>query len=1019
VCARATLGLTLRSYDVSIQNGGYDPLRMERLYGGYHLAFDHLRNNKKLYSQYGYSSMWRSIQVMDESDSYATITLRQMLESCGRIDPVTDEMIGIDDPQHMQMGRGAGAAGSSGERVDSFHYRDEATQRLLPIPYFGLQNPEYFTDQDYLNVGRTLVSSSDSLGRCLKDCSLDRALKTIRSSIRLMERVQNPNVLNAWAGAVAIQNAAGSGGQRHSGIEGSPPSLEGVLDWVPNAYGGLDLPVFEGNPALEQHVLVLRNNITLPPFYGSAAGLRTIRAAVLSTNQKVAFETKYGFNYEAALAISDALPLVEDLAETLARALKCSPALDSNYVSSYFHHADPFTGFVENIVWQARVPVWLRRTVVAGGGSAGASSDISPVGPATALDQLDAQEAVQELVGLSSATAAQLDVGVLGPLVIGRQTTVIQARLGVVGQGGADTVFVNAAQKDGRVDPNVLPEFARAALEDVAFRVGDNGLAAYDEAVLAEAAAAKGEDQKKIARAYSQIVRLRFNYAPRLEGPEDTDRYIASETVRACVLALVGAISMATGRGSTLAAKYAPVADRVNAFCDGFLRSQLHVDVGGAAMQGGVVSPVGTSAEVKEAVARFMADEVGKGVPEVSRVFGKKTVAQVTARLNAAEQRAAQTKRYLDSMSAQRAPASAAAAAKGKGMSLAPESELSEARLRPAARVGARIDAENLPGARDPANYVRTPLMASPEQFEAVSRSDAPNLALSDPTNVDAVATPGQLYTYGQALGAFRQVQNNSTRSALPSTLLPSHGIRGSPSLEHIAAARNVCALRDGRPRNASGLGGVNMGQSMLLAAQEERARLHEQYDDAGSARGGAGSAGRRFRSRHASAMDVDEPASPAGIPSRSVRQVFVAPSLRDGMDASLDSVLKHKIFQDNWDAVDEHAGSEPAAAAAAKAFMLTRTRGKCWRALIDNNVVFPATFIGARPFIQLEGVMFIKTLAGEQTAITWTARPVTSWGDNAQTQSYTLTVTYYAKTIVHGEKNVYLVPMVRLFACV
>lgn len=51
----------VRAYDVSDQEGKRDPLRMERFYGGYHLAFDHIRD-KKIYAQ-GYSSRWRSIQV--------------------------------------------------------------------------------------------------------------------------------------------------------------------------------------------------------------------------------------------------------------------------------------------------------------------------------------------------------------------------------------------------------------------------------------------------------------------------------------------------------------------------------------------------------------------------------------------------------------------------------------------------------------------------------------------------------------------------------------------------------------------------------------------------------------------------------------------------------------------------------------------------------------------------------------------------------------------------------------------
>lgn len=71
--------------------------------------------------------------IMDgDSDSYSTMYLHQMLAGSGRIDPITDQMIGIDDDQHM-LPQHKDPNADPAARSDSFHYRDPRTGKLMPV----------------------------------------------------------------------------------------------------------------------------------------------------------------------------------------------------------------------------------------------------------------------------------------------------------------------------------------------------------------------------------------------------------------------------------------------------------------------------------------------------------------------------------------------------------------------------------------------------------------------------------------------------------------------------------------------------------------------------------------------------------------------------------------------------------------------------------------------------------------------------------------------------------------------
>ena len=142
------------------------------------------------------------------------------------------------------------------------------------------------------------------------------------------------------------------------------------------------------------------------------------------------------------------------------------------------------------------------------------------------------------------------------------------------------------------------------------------------------------------------------------------------------------------------------------------------------------------------------------------------------------------------------------------------------------------------------------------------------------------------------------------------------------------------------------------------------------------------------------------------------VRQSYGAPSAVQCLDSALaDDVAISNGFQELWDALDQQAQADNALAAVGKVFLGTPTKWRNWKALLDNNVIVPATVLLTRPLAVFETYSLYFLLAGSETLITRFGQPLSTWSNESQRQVYSLTLAFKSKTTCINERNIYHVP--------
>lgn len=282
-------------------------------------------------------------------------------------------------------------------------------------------------------------------------------------------------------------------------------------------------------------------------------------------------------------------------------------------------------------------------------------------------------------------------------------------------------------------------------------------------------------------------------------------------------------------------------------------------------------------------------------------------------------------------------------------------------------------------------DYVQTSLVAGPKQFAAlvpvVTDANRPVFALSDPKNLDALGSAVVLRSYADI------VNGGGYGANTPVSLLPGayyeHPRTGPPPV-HAAEMILAASRKPQNPNAYSVVVSTSISERISAESSARGARYDPMEIDSG------------VRSRHFE----DEVSAPV----RAHQEIRASHSV---VDQRLPDYFAHRNFRTIWDSVDREAGTDFATAIAAKVYLTASTRVENWVQMHDKDVVVPCTVLIARPFWTLEGLMVLKVARGGRTAWTYVAKPTTSWGDNAQIQAWTLTTTYYAKTIVHTMKNV------------
>jgi hypothetical protein len=117
---------------------------------------------------------------------------------------------------------------------------------------------------------------------------------------------------------------------------------------------------------------------------------------------------------------------------------------------------------------------------------------------------------------------------------------------------------------------------------------------------------------------------------------------------------------------------------------------------------------------------------------------------------------------------------------------------------------------------------------------------------------------------------------------------------------------------------------------------------------------------------------------------------------------------LLSRTFAASFSAVAKKA-DKPLLRIAAQAYLSTPFNRDVLMSLVDNNTVLPMGFILARPHARYWMSLGIKTLAGGGTGYTFMGHSDFLLSDDAKVKVHYGHFTYYSKSIIHEEKNVYV----------
>jgi hypothetical protein len=569
------------------------------------------------------------------------------------------------------------------------------------------------------------------------------------------------------------------------------------------------------------------------------------------------------------------------------------------------------------------------------------------------------------------------------------------------------------------VDINKLPLLARQAGpangEWVDFAEGDQHINVYDEERLTRAGNA---DQGAIAAALQDVVRLLANFGPTIPAAteftaKDATEFIASEATRAFVLMVLGLINTSpSAKKEAASVTVKNIALRVRAVINDLLGNGLGI----AATTTKVKPPAWDPQRFKTALATFLSQIESSDLLKALSIFGPHgTPSNFVKQIDSITQKMADARSAIEAFVESRAPAAADATG------FQPTFSRAQSGLR-----------------HDSSQYMRSPLTASDVQFKthwdylwneegAVRR--IPISLLSDPENPDAIVSPAVQKELSSRL-AGAQGSRPIPAPLLPSNGVPSHtqGIDALPIIFNIRQYRKAIHGVNG-PNQIDGFEAQARASENYTRSQATAIQYRGDRQLRSLAGNGAVSSKYRVTSVHTAGgddddngpqdMDADRPAftetfnraAQRNKRGREAPRSAVAPAINNCINEKLDTEFLTDAFIQNWDELDRHSNLDSVLSVFAKLYLATPTDWRNWQAFLHHNVVFPMNILLARPFIVLHTMFMLKVKAGEDTAITWIARPVTSWGDDAQTQTYRLTLTYYTKTICHNKLNVYRIP--------
>jgi hypothetical protein len=910
--------------------------------------FDHVPNNYKSYE--GYQTSWRDIQLMDGDDGKDTRTTISMIDALAATG-MWDENGDLISPDDADLFREYDLDLKGKDRRHSFWYRDH-TGASRPCRLFGHILEPNFKLSSIQNLAQTAVQSSPSVYSNYNTNSIRDAIDTLQRAIHDMGNVSDPEKLQEWLLLVINCNAGAANRlEKHDGKRGIPPTNPDMLEWGANKHGSLNLPTVAAytGPGGGARFNSVRGYFSLPPGFFSGSGLKTIADAVRTTSDATAFEAAYALNYASCKAVAESVRVIEMLVPTLQRIFPGSIFVSDNYVGSSNHRPDAFCAFVDNVLAQGRVPLFLRVPSVTAA-RLPADRGVVPNDMTVA-----AEAALDSITNISTQATSALQDRFLGHITTKRNLQLRRANAGGARLIGAELATDDSAESAVFETPIAnLPAFARASLTPDENYLTDavDGFTYYYDAPVAA------------IPVYKQLVRLILNYRPAVANitRASVENLLKAELSRAVVLSLLALVNDAVPAGGdaaqTLARRFARIIELLQraglpSLTDDTLLTPPAA--GSAAFQLNL-------ATLKDAISAFF---------ESREADAKETFGSTRATGGrAAVQRSAPMLRELVDSIAQRA---------------ARASEDLQRRLESLAAGNIDIAAG---GAGVPHysadDYRRCDLRVSPEMFSAIWKyvnnnngEQRVSAALpADPDDVDEIVTQARMSAVAEAIAA---------GDAVPGSMAPTHlseNKLGHSLVSNLPAVTNVRLLKSkgllSTSVNAPKGAPANLEASLRRAENygvSDPGRLVRYEDSMDTNGGGGGASG--FHLPDSERAQIRRPDYYRPQERRTTSSSF--PAL-NALNPNLDTEISlSNNFQMLWDMLDGLASSDPTLAAVGKVYLGTPTKWANWEALARNHVILPITIMLARALTVFEVYDMFFMQAGRETMITRFGQPLVS----------------------------------------
>ncbi len=359
-----------KGFDVSQSGGPINLLKRPTEYGEYVSSWDLQRGTPE-----NYRSMGRAIRPFNEKrDNFERISLRTMIDNCGRFDPRTGRLKDTTDPNLFRHS-GVGDITEDDFNRDVFRTLAKDGKGYKDVRYFGEIRPEHLPVEDLLNISRSAINVMN----LETPKKVNSAIRGLSAAIQYLSSLEYSKQVDTWFTLLAKYNIR-KGTSTNESVEGSVP------EYGHNEFSCLDLPTTDWNVgasgAPAQFPLAAAKAdldlLLLPPGFLSWAGFQTI-AAAYDKNPKD-FNKNYGFDSVLAKGISEGVHLISNLSQQIKEKFPGCVLNAEGHASAWWHSATPAHTLFETLIDTHQMPFFLAYSNIDrfGYAASGVSLDANP-----------------------------------------------------------------------------------------------------------------------------------------------------------------------------------------------------------------------------------------------------------------------------------------------------------------------------------------------------------------------------------------------------------------------------------------------------------------------------------------------------------------------------------------------------------------------------------------------------------------------------------------------------------------